>query len=64
MLPPRIIRNRKRYYVQIIFEGVPPLSYIPNENKVGIDIGTSTVAIAGKNAVKLETLSNTEKEKK
>lgn len=63
MLPPRIIRNRKRYYVQIIFEGVPPLNYIPNENKVGIDIGTSTVAIAGKNAVKLETLSNTEKEK-
>ena len=63
MLSPRIIRNRKRYYVQIIFEGVPPLSYIPNENKLGIDIGTSTVAIAGENAVKLETLSSTEKEK-
>ena len=30
---------------------------------MGIDIGTSTVAIAGENAVKLETLSSTEKEK-
>ena len=63
MLSPRIIRNRKRYYVQIIFEGVPPLNYSVNENKAGIDIGTSTVAIAGENAVKLEALSNTEKEK-
>lgn len=63
MLPPKIIRNKKRYYVQIIFEGVPPLSYTPNENSTGIDLGTSTVAIVGDNDVKLETLSNTEKEK-
>ena len=47
-----------RYYVQLILEGYPP-NYKVTNNKgdVGIDIGTSTVAVSSKKACLLKELS-------
>lgn len=71
------IKGKDRYYVQLILEGIPPLkinketgeikNYIGN-GKVGIDIGTQTIAICSDNEVKLLELApeinNIEKEKR
>lgn len=56
------IRGKSRYFVQFILEGFPPKkrnqNYSKDENaRVGLDIGTSTVAIASENEVKLLELA-------
>lgn len=50
----KVIRGKNKYYVQITFEGIPPKKHnLTNNAEVGIDIGTSTVAIVSDKEVKL-----------
>lgn len=63
----KVIRGKNRYFVQITFEGVPPtkrgIKYTDNE--VGIDIGTSTIAVVSDNKVDFKILAdNIEKNEK
>lgn len=58
----RYIRGKKRYFLQIVFEGIPETDFQIGEGEVGLDIGTSTVAISSDNKVKLLKLSETETE--
>lgn len=73
----KFIKGRYKYYIQVILEGVPPIKIneetgeIKNtisKGRVGIDIGTQTIAIASQYDVKLLELapevSNIEKEKR
>ena len=60
----RKIRRKTRYFVQLIKEGVPPKKRNYGQETVGLDIGTSSVAIVSDSCVKLEKLSNTENEYK
>lgn len=54
----KVIRGKNKYYVQITFEGVPPKKYnLSNNVEVGIDIGTSTIAIVSDKEVKLQILA-------
>ena len=46
------------YYVQSIFEGTLPVKYTSNlEGSVGIDIGTSTIAVSSYYQTELEELA-------
>lgn len=58
---PKIIRGKERFYVQLIQEGFPPVKEHvvvgPLDERVGIDPGTSTMAIASETAVRLEELA-------
>ena len=58
----RYIRGTRRYFLQIVFEGTPETDFQLGEGEVGLDIGTSTVAISSDNEVKLLKLSETEQE--
>lgn len=64
----RIVRrwskSKYKYYLQITFEGNPVIKERPIEygKRVGIDIGTSTVAIASEKEVKLLELAEQVKE--
>ena len=58
----RYIRGKKRYFLQIVFEGTPETDFQLGEGEVGLDIGTSTVALSSDNEVKLLKLSETETE--
>jgi hypothetical protein len=50
----KTIRGKNKYYVQLILEGIPPKKgRITLNNKVGLDIGTSTIAIVSDKEVKL-----------
>ncbi len=73
----KFIRGKYKYYIQLILDGVPPIKInnetgeIKNsigEGRVGIDIGTQTVAYSSKHEVKLLELcpevENTECEKR
>lgn len=60
----RKIRRKTRYFVQVIKEGIPPKKRNYGKETVGLDIGTSSVAIVSDSCVKLEKLSNTENEYK
>lgn len=60
----RKIRRKTRYFVQVIKEGISPKKRNYGKESVGIDIGTSSVAIVSDSCVKLEKLSNTENEYK
>ena len=73
----KFIRGKYKYYIQLILEGIPPVKYnketgeIKNgigSGKVGIDIGTQTIAYSSKYDVKLLELApevnNIEKEKR
>ena len=56
------IRDKNRYFVQFVLEGFPPKKRNQNYSKdekarVGLDIGTSTLAIASENEVKLLELA-------
>lgn len=58
----KVIRGKNRYFVQMTFEGVPPQKknrkVSTNENaRVGLDIGTSTLAIASEKEVKILELA-------
>ena len=58
---PKIIRGKERFYVQFVQEGFPPVKERvvvgPINEVVGIDPGTSTMAIASETAVRLEELA-------
>jgi len=73
----KLIRDKIKYYLQLILEGVPPkkinrqtgeIKHPRNEGKVGIDIGTQTIAICSETEVKLLELApsveNIEREKR
>lgn len=73
----KFIRGKYKYYVQLVLDGFPPIKInkktgeIKNstgEGRVGLDIGTQTLAISGKHDVKLLELApevnNIEKEKR
>ena len=65
----KTVNGKNRYYVQITFEGTPPKKHkIGGENEIGIDIGTSTVAIVSDNKAELkilaENIETDEKEKR
>ena len=49
--------TRYRYYVVLVLEGYPPLKQEIGTGRVGIDIGTSTVACVSDNQVILEELA-------
>ena len=50
----KVIRGKEKYYIQLILEGIPPKKERTTKNqKVGLDIGTSTIAIVSNEAVKL-----------
>ncbi|MGE8080062.1 RNA-guided endonuclease TnpB family protein [Peribacillus loiseleuriae] len=56
------IRGKNRYFVQVVLEGFPPKKRNQNHSKdenarVGLDIGTSTIAIASENEVRLLELA-------
>ena len=54
----KIINGKNRYYVQITFKGIPPEKHkVGGNDEVGIDIGTSTVAIVSDNKVALKVLA-------
>ena len=50
----REVRGRRRWYVQLVLEGIPPERRMRGEGAVGLDIGPSTVAIAGEGEAALE----------
>ena len=55
------IRDRNRFYVQLIQEGYPPKKknrIVGNNTSVGLDIGPSTIAIVSNEYVGLQNLSN------
>ena len=58
----RYIRGKRRYFLQIVFEGIPETDFQIGEGEVGLDIGTSTVAVSSDDEVKLLKLSETERE--
>lgn len=73
----RFIRGKYKYYIQLVLEGLPPIKVnketgkVKNNigsGKVGIDIGTQTIAISSEIDVKLLELApginNIEKEKR
>ncbi|EFE85486.1 RNA-guided endonuclease TnpB family protein, partial [Fusobacterium periodonticum] len=54
----RVVNGKNKYYIQITFEGTPPKKYkVGGENEIGIDIGTSTIAIVSDNKVELKILA-------
>jgi putative transposase len=58
----KVIRGKNRYFVQFALEGFPPKkrnqNFSKDENaRVGLDIGTSTLAIASEKEVKLLELA-------
>lgn len=74
-LQKKVIRGKNRYFVQFCLEGIPPLkpgreaSDSTDETaRVGIDIGTSTIAVASEESVEIrelaEGLSMDEKKKR
>lgn len=63
----KFIRNKYKYYVQIVFRGTPPLKvdnetgevkHSIGEGDVGIDIGTSTIAYSSATDVKILELAD------
>ena len=63
----KYIRNRYKYYLQIVFKGIPPkkidkatgeIKHSIGKGDVGIDIGTSTIAYASSNEVKILELAD------
>ena len=60
----RYIRGKKRYFLQIVFEGTPETDFQLGEGEVGLDIGTSTVAVSSNDEVKLLKLCETEQEER
>lgn len=63
----KCIRNKYKYYVQIVFEGNPPvkvdtktgeIKHYIGQGDVGIDISTSTIAYSSSTDVKILELAN------
>ncbi len=54
----KTIRGKDKYYIQLVLAGIPPKKERTTQNKkVGLDIGTSTIAIASNETVKLLELA-------
>jgi hypothetical protein len=54
----KTIRGKDKYYIQLILEGIPPKKERKTTNeKVGLDIGTSTIAIVSNEKAKLLELA-------
>ena len=54
----KVINGKHKYYVQITFEGIPPNKHkVGEENEIGLDIGTSTIAIVSDKNVRLKILA-------
>ena len=55
-----LIRNKYKFYVQIVFKGCPPTKSNRNigYGDVGIDIGTSTIAISSQTDVRIFELAD------
>jgi hypothetical protein len=58
----KVTRGKNRYFVQMTFEGVPPQKNnrkvsIDENSRVGLDIGTSTLAIVSEKEVKILELA-------
>lgn len=73
----KYIRNKYKYYVQIVFKGNPPIKLIAETGEikhymgtgdVGLDIGTRTIAISSQSDVKIlelaDRIQNIEDQKK
>ena len=63
----KFVRNKYKYYVQIVFKGTPPIKvdnetgevkHCIGEGDVGIDIGTSTIAYSSATDVKILELAD------
>lgn len=63
----KYVRNKYKYYVQVVFKGIPPLKVDTETGKpkhtigkgdVGVDIGTQTVAISSQSDVKILELAD------
>lgn len=63
----QFVRGKKKYYLQIIFQGEKPpkrrksdgsFVHIPGKGDVGIDIGTSTLAWSSESSVKIVELAS------
>ena len=63
----KIIRNKYKFYIQIVFKDNPPikiyketgeLKYPSGDGKLGLDIGTQTIAISSKNDVRIFELAD------
>ena len=61
------VRNKYKFYVQVVFKGTPPtkfnketgeIKHSLGEGDVGLDIGTSTIAISSNTDVKLLILAD------
>ena len=57
----KTIRGKRRYFAQLIMDGIPPktksLKYGDHNSRVGLDEGTSTIAIASQKEVSLQELA-------
>ena len=59
------VRNKWKYYAQLVLEGYPPvkcdsngvMKHPVNQGRVGLDIGTQTLAISGKDICDLRVLA-------
>ena len=59
------VRNKWKYYAQLVLEGYPPvkcdsngvMKHPVNQGRVGLDIGTQTLAISGKDICNLRVLA-------
>lgn len=52
----KVFSNGYHYYLQLVMEGIPPKKHMISDGRVGIDIGTSSVAVSAENEVKLDVL--------
>ena len=62
----KVIRGKDRYFIQLVLDGIPPkkinketgeVKHPRNKGKVGIDIGTQTIAVVSKDEAKLLELA-------
>ena len=73
----KFVHNKYKFYVQVVFKGTPPIKFNKEtgeikhylgDGDVGLDIGTSTIAISSKTDVKLlilaDKIKNIEDEKR
>lgn len=65
----KLIKGRFKYYVQLVFDGIPPAKRnkdgsfrhkVDVNSRVGLDIGTTTLATVSNKSVSLEKLGNDE----
>lgn len=62
----KYVRNKYKFYVQVVFKGTPPIKvdttgkikHFIGKGDVGLDIGTSTIAVASESDVKILELAD------